>query len=336
VITSRRPARGAPYLATVLCCALCCAATGVAAQDTAPAATPAPAQVQESKDGFLSSLKQAFGEDLNKEVVRGHFDVGADANSHRYYCLVNPKSGKREPNGVSGDLVKRKDGMTGIKNAAVTPLSCGDAEQKGLLVTTDYTVLGKAAQPTPTPAAPVAVPPPVVAAAPAAPVVAPPVAASTPPVSFSPPTPAPPAPAAAVLPAPAADGATRSEVQAVFGRFVSAQNAHDRSGVGAVLLDSPDFLWALPRGSSIWGSRAALDAFEQSWTGTSRLDPQLDALRVGTLGAGTAVLVVPVLIAQGPTTVPVRWTGIFVKTNSGWRIASIVVTPFDDWRPGAR
>jgi hypothetical protein len=332
VITSRRPARGAPYLATVLCCALCCAATGVAAQDTPPAATPAPAQVQESKDGFLSSLKQAFGEDLNKEVVRGHFDVGADANSHRYYCLVNPKSGKREPNGVSGDLVKRKDGMTGIKNAAVTPLSCNDAEQKGLLVTADYTVLGKAAQVTPPP--PTATPPPVAAAVPTPAPPAPSAAPSPPPVSFSPPTPTP-APPAAALPVAAADGATRNDVQAVFGRFISAQNAHDRSGVGDLLLDSPDFLWAQPRGNSIWGSRAALDAFEQSWTGTWRLDPQLAELRVGTLGPGMAMLVAPVLIAQGPTTVPVRWSGVFVKGRSGWRIASIVETPFNDWRPTA-
>jgi hypothetical protein len=331
VTTSKQPARGAPCLAAVFGCTLVCAPAGVFAQGTPAASNPAPAQVQESKDGFLSSLKQAFGEDLNKEVVRGHFDVGTDANSHRYYCLVNPKSGRREPNGVSGDLVKRKDGMTGIKNAAVTPLSCNDAEQKGLLVTTDYTVLGKAAQAAPPPPSPVA--PPAAAAVPPPTPAAPAAAASPPAVSFSPPAPAAPAPAAVPVPVAAADSGTRNDVQAVFGRFISAQNAHDRSGVGDVLLDSPDFVWAQQRGNSIWGSRAALDAYQQSWTGTWRLDPQLAEVRVGMVAPGTAVLVATVLIAQGPTTVPVRWTGVFVKNKSGWRIASIVETPFNDWRP---
>jgi hypothetical protein len=331
LITSKQRAPGAPCLATVLCCTLGCAASGVFAQGSPAAATPAPAQVQESKDGFLSSLKQAFGEDLNKEVVRGHFDVGTDANSHRYYCLVNPKSGRREPNGVSGDLVKRKDGMTGIKNAAVTPLSCGDAEQKGLLVTADYTVLGKAAQPAPAPPSTAAAPPAAAAVAPTPPAPAP--AVSPPPVSFSPPTPAAPSPAAAPVGAAAAEGSTRSDVEAVFGRFISGQNAHNRSAVADTLLDSPDFIWAQPRGNSVWGSRAALDAFEQSWTGTWRLDPQLAEVRIGMVAPGTALLVATVLIAQGPTTVPVRWAGVFIKNKSGWRIASIVETPFNDWRP---
>ncbi|MGC1730055.1 MAG: hypothetical protein WA747_11855, partial [Steroidobacteraceae bacterium] len=103
------------------------------------------AQPAESTGGFFSSLKQAFGENLDREVVRGHFEVGSPPNARRYYCLVDPKTGKREANGVSGETVQRRDGMTGVKSAVVSPLSCADAEQKGMLVTADYKLIGKAA-----------------------------------------------------------------------------------------------------------------------------------------------------------------------------------------------
>jgi hypothetical protein len=340
----KRPAQRALDLAALLCCALGCAAPAARAQDSAVAGAPAAApQVSESKDGFLSSLRQAFGEDLNKEVVRGHFDVGAAPNSHRYYCLVNPKSGKPEPNGVSGDLVKRRDGMTGIKNAAVTPLNCADAEQKGLLVTAGYTVPANAAQaraavsaPAPAAAAPAVAPP---AAAPpvvAAPAVATPMPAPAPVVTTPVPTPVVAPPVSAPVAVAPADGVTQGEIQAVFSRFISAQNARDRTAVGAVLLDSPDFVWAQYRGNSVFGFSQALDAFEQAWSGAWRLDPQSRELRIGSLAPNTAILVTPLLLTEGLTTVPVRWGGVFVRTKSGWRIASIFITPFSDWRPANR
>jgi hypothetical protein len=94
--------------------------------------TPAPT------GNFLSSLKQSFSEDYEHEVVRGHFDVGAPPNSHRYYCLINPKTGKAEQNGIAGTLAPRRDGMTGIEGASVSFYSCMDAESKGLLVTNEY------------------------------------------------------------------------------------------------------------------------------------------------------------------------------------------------------
>jgi ketosteroid isomerase-like protein len=89
---------------------------------------------------FLSSLKQSFSEDYEHEVVRGHFDIGPAPNSHRYYCLVNPNTGKTENNGIAGTPVRRRDGMTGIEGASVSFYSCSDAESKGLLVTNEYHV----------------------------------------------------------------------------------------------------------------------------------------------------------------------------------------------------
>jgi hypothetical protein len=324
---------------TVLTTLLVLASTQVSLADP-----PAGAQPAETQGGMLSSLKQAFGENLDREVVRGHFDVGSPPNTRRYYCLVDPKTGKRESNGVSGETVQRRDGMTGIKSAVVSPLSCADAEQKGMLVTADYKVSGKAATPAsppvPAPASPAAAAPAAPAAAappaPAAPVAA--AAATAPAAPVAPPATAAPVAsgalsAAATASAGSADSPARSEILAVFNRLVAALNAHDRTAVGELLLDSRDFVWAQYAGNSIWGSSQALDALEREWRGTWRVDPQLGELRVANLAADSAVLVTPLLLTNGPTTVPVRWGAVFLKTRSGWRIGSVFITPFNDWRP---
>lgn len=110
------------------------------------------------QESIFSSLRQSFNQDFDHEVVRGHFDVGAPSSTHRYYCLVDPKTGKREPNGVPGKLQARPDGMTGIKANAVSTYSCASAEQQGILVTTGYTLsaglMGAAAAATPPVTAP--------------------------------------------------------------------------------------------------------------------------------------------------------------------------------------
>jgi hypothetical protein len=132
---------------------LLCSGIGVAPADppaagggSGTAASP-PAQ-----GGFFSSLKQAFNQDIDHEVVWGHFDVGSPPDAHRFYCLVNPKTGKREPNGVAGEPFARRDGMTGLKQPAVSPTSCAEAQQKGILVTADYTVKGNFGSSSVTPA----------------------------------------------------------------------------------------------------------------------------------------------------------------------------------------
>jgi hypothetical protein len=54
--------------------------------------------------------------------------------------LVDPKTGKKEPNGVLGQPVPLADGMTGIKAGSVSLYSCDDAEKQRVLVTTGYVV----------------------------------------------------------------------------------------------------------------------------------------------------------------------------------------------------
>jgi pyruvate/2-oxoglutarate dehydrogenase complex dihydrolipoamide acyltransferase (E2) component len=287
------------------------------------AQTPAPT------GNFFSSLKQAFKQDLDREVVRGHFDVGSPPDVHRYYCLVDAKTGKGETNGVAGEPVLRPDGMTGIKAGAVSFYTCATAEQQGILVTTGYTLSpglrSKAA------AAPPASPAPPPAASPASP--------ASP--AASPASPAPPVPREAQTPdaAPivaAAAATMQTEILAVYARLIAGQNAHDRAVVSDVLLDSKDFVWAQMGGNSLWGHKEAMDAFQEQWKGTWTLDPQLKEVRIASVAPNVAVLITPLLFTQGdpgekPSTVPIRWSGVFVKTATGWRISSIFITPFASW-----
>jgi ketosteroid isomerase-like protein len=291
---------------------------GAAASSAAgDAQTPAPT------GNFFSSLKQAFKQDLDREVVRGHFDVGSPPDAHRYYCLVDAKTGKSEANGVAGEPVLRRDGMTGIKAGAVSFYTCANAEQQGILITTGYTLSqglrNKAA------AAPPASPAPTPAASPASPG-APPVVSPAPPAS-------PASPASQAAPAAAT---MQTDILAVYSRFIAGQNAHDRAVVSDVLLDSRDFVWAQMGGNSLWGHKEAMDAFQEQWKGTWTLDPQLKEVRIASVAPNVAVLITPLLFTQGdpggkPSTVPIRWSGVFVKTATGWRIASIFITPFASW-----
>lgn len=286
---------------------------------------------------FFSSLKQAFKQDLDREVVRGHFDVGSPPDTRRYYCLVDAKTGKSEANGVAGEPVQRPDGMTGIKAGAVSFYSCVTAEQQGILVTTGYTlspaIRSKAAS------APAALPAPAAANATATPPT--PAAANAPAASSAPrdakgtevaPTGA---PTGAPVAAPVA-ATVQTEILGVYARFIAGQNAHDRAAVSDVLLDSKDFVWAQMGGNSLWGHKEAMDAFQEQWKGTWTLDPQLKEVRVASAAPNVAVLITPLLFTQGdpggkPSTVPIRWSGVFVKTAGGWRISSIFITPFASW-----
>jgi hypothetical protein len=116
-----------------------------------PADPPAGAQPAASADAllndgpkdlpqtnFFSSVKQSLRMGYDHEVVRGHFDLGAPPNQHRYYCLVDTKTRSKEPNGVLGQPVPQPDGTTGLKIDSVSLFACKDAEKEGMLVTQGY------------------------------------------------------------------------------------------------------------------------------------------------------------------------------------------------------
>jgi hypothetical protein len=184
-------------------------------ENTSPppaSAADAPSQWHSMpQDGLFSSIKQNLRESA-QEVVRGHFDLGEPPNVRRYYCLVSPKSGRREPNGVLGDPLPRPDGMTGIKFDAVSLYTCATAEQKGYLVSTGYLLLGPALARTAPPAPAAAPPPPAVAPGVTTPGVATPAVAAASPAAASPPSVAPPLP---VVPPPVRMAADKIDVAGV-------------------------------------------------------------------------------------------------------------------------
>lgn len=288
------------------------------AGNVAPGSSPGEPPVSEVKGGLLASLKQAFEENPERDVVLGHFDVGTSPDTHRFYCLIDPKTGKKEPNAVAGEPEHRRDGTTRIKHPAVSPLSCADAEQKGLLITSGYAQRSGAAISTSA------------GGATQKPSGAPPSSPQPP----STPAPAPPAalPTQGTASAPVAADALQTEVRALFTRFVAGQNAHDRTALASVLLDSTGLVWVDSAGKPVWGHTDTLAAFAHEWQGTWKLEPQEAELRITSPEPDVAVLVTPLLITSGdpgryPSTLPVRWQGVFVKTRSGWRIAAIFTTP---------
>lgn len=151
--------------------------------DSSAAGNPGAADLQSAlaTGDYFSTARQAFSEDFKKEAVRGHFDIGTPPDTHRFYCLVNIKSGKAQLNAVGGETFVRPDGMTGLKSSGVAPLSCTKAEQLGVLVTSGYVLnisVQNARQPTPAALAAPAVP--TAPAGAAAPSASPPAATSAP------------------------------------------------------------------------------------------------------------------------------------------------------------
>jgi hypothetical protein len=128
---------------------------------------------------------------------------------------------------------------------------------------------------------------------------------------------------------PAARAASvEADLRATFGHFVAAQNAHDVSAVGALLSDSPSFLW-VTRGAAIWGREAALARFAENYKGTWRLAPDTTGFRVVFATRDAAQLHVPVVFTIGPPGGPATETTFLlhqtlVREGGAWKVASIL------------
>jgi ketosteroid isomerase-like protein len=121
------------------------------------------------------------------------------------------------------------------------------------------------------------------------------------------------------------------EVRATFDRFVVAQNAHDLKAVEALLLDSPQFLW-ITKGTAVWGRAEALKRFETLYAGTWHLEPESAAFRVVFAQPQVAELFVPIVYSIGPAGQPAQemrflMNQVLVKSDSGWKVASILPIP---------
>jgi hypothetical protein len=120
---------------------------------------------------------------------------------------------------------------------------------------------------------------------------------------------------------------TEEEVNAVFAKFVVAQNAHDLKAVGEILQDSPRMFW-ITRGQVYWGREAALNRFAEYYQGTWALEPRANEIKVIELSPGVAQLFAPTIFRIAPpgqTAQPIFFllNQIYVKELSGWRLASI-------------
>ena len=120
------------------------------------------------------------------------------------------------------------------------------------------------------------------------------------------------------------------EVKELFDRFVAAQNAHDLTTVGDLLLDSPRFLW-ITRGTPLWGREAALKRFETLYEGTYRWEPSLEELQIIVLKDDVAHVYVPITYTIGVANHELQlrflMNHVIVKTVTGWKVASILPTP---------
>jgi ketosteroid isomerase-like protein len=121
------------------------------------------------------------------------------------------------------------------------------------------------------------------------------------------------------------------DVRATFDRFVAAQNTHDLKAVEALLLDSPQFLW-VTQGTPVWGRAEALKRFEALYAGTWHLEPESAAFRVVFAEPKVAELFVPIVFSIGPAGQPAQETRflmnqVLVRSDSGWKIASILPIP---------
>jgi hypothetical protein len=135
---------------------------------------------------------------------------------------------------------------------------------------------------------------------------------------------------AALALSPAAAAGPDEEVRSLYGRFAAAQNARDLAKVGALFVDSPQFLW-VSDGKSIWGREATLArmaSFQQApvWV----VEPDLAKAVVVPVSDGTAFLHLPLLLIIGPADAPDRLpflvSMLCTQTPQGWRIAALFTT----------
>jgi ketosteroid isomerase-like protein len=123
---------------------------------------------------------------------------------------------------------------------------------------------------------------------------------------------------------------TAEEIRATYEAFAAAQNAHDLKRVGALLLDSPRFLW-VSDGMSVWGREATLarmSSFQEAaiW----RAEPDLAKAVAVALDERSGFLHLPLQLVIGASVNPDRLrflvSVLCVKTPAGWRIAALFTT----------
>ena len=119
----------------------------------------------------------------------------------------------------------------------------------------------------------------------------------------------------------------QQEIRALYGAFVTAQNAHDIDAVRPLLSARPDFLW-ITDGRPVWGREAMLDRMaEFQKAEVWQVVPEYDASQVILLDDDSAVFHLPLLLIVGskakPAQLPWLVEVICQKEPDGWRIVGL-------------
>ena len=114
-------------------------------------------------------------------------------------------------------------------------------------------------------------------------------------------------------------------VKATFRKFVAAENAHDLRAMGALLSDSPDFIWIAP-GSVATTRDAALKRYEELFTDQWSIRPDWATYQSMMLDVSTAEIFVRGAAAKEGQGQPAAMNFVLINTPSGWRVLSIVVS----------
>src|SRR4051812_27185589 len=124
--------------------------------------------------------------------------------------------------------------------------------------------------------------------------------------------------------------ADEADIRATYKDFAAAQNARDLHKIGALLIDSPRFLW-VSDGVSVWGPEATLArmaSFQEApvW----RVEPDLARAVAVDVGADAGFLHLPLRLVIGVGDNPDRLrflvSVLCVRTAKGWRIAALFTT----------
>lgn len=127
-----------------------------------------------------------------------------------------------------------------------------------------------------------------------------------------------------------------AEVRELFAQQVEAENAHDITGIEAVIaLDMPgceDAPMFVARAGQFFGREAVLQRFRDNFAGTWKFEPEVAGVRITPIGAQTIHVFAPTRITVGPAGQASRVlrflvNQIAVRTAQGWRFAVIVPVP---------
>jgi ketosteroid isomerase-like protein len=142
----------------------------------------------------------------------------------------------------------------------------------------------------------------------------------------------------AVASAHAAD-ITASDTQQIHNLFLrqaAAESAHDIHAMDDLLAHAapsqPDPVSFIARAYQFWGREAVLEHFRKTFAGTWHFDPDENAIRIVPLNGDAAQIYAPTRITIGAAGQPAKTARFLInefaiRTQTGWKIASIVPVP---------